>query len=73
MEMAAGLSLLGVERVPYRLPELLNAAPDTTVFVCEGEKDCDALHALGLIATTNPGGAGKWLPSMSPICATAMW
>ena len=55
----------GVDRVLYRLPELLQAAPYATVFICEGEKDCNALHDRGLIATTNPGGAGKWLPSMS--------
>jgi hypothetical protein len=55
----------GVDRVLYRLPELLRAAPYTTVFICEGEKDCNALHERGLIATTNPGGVGKWLPSMS--------
>jgi hypothetical protein len=30
------------------------------VFVCEGEKDADRLAALGLTATTNPMGAGKW-------------
>jgi RecA-family ATPase len=55
----------GVQRVPYRLPELLRAAQFATVFVTEGEKDADALHERGLIATTNPGGAGKWLASMS--------
>lgn len=54
-----------VERVPYRLPELLNAAACAPVFICEGEKDVDALHERGLVATTNPGGAGKWAPSMS--------
>lgn len=53
-------SLKGVERVPYRLPELLAADPAATVFVCEGEKDCDRLAGLGLVATCNPGGAGKW-------------
>jgi hypothetical protein len=58
-------NLDGVERVLYRLPELLRAAPFATVFICEGEKDCDALHDRGPIATTNPGGVGKWLPSMS--------
>lgn len=47
-------------RVPYRLPELLAAPPDKIVFVVEGEKDVDALLALGLTATTNPMGAGKW-------------
>jgi AAA domain len=55
----------GVQRIPYRLPELLQAAPFATVLICEGEKDCDALHERGLIATTNPGGAGKWLLNMS--------
>lgn len=48
-----------VRRVLYRLPELL--APSTEpIFLCEGEKDADALCDLGLIATTNPGGARKW-------------
>jgi len=50
----------GVRRVPYRLPQLLAAAPDALVFVAEGEKDCDRLAGLGLVATTNPGGAGNW-------------
>lgn len=50
----------GVRVVPYRLPELLAAAPDAPVFVCEGEKDADNLTALGLCATSNHGGAGKW-------------
>jgi putative DNA primase/helicase len=50
----------GVRRVPYRLRELLAADPSSTVFICEGEKDADRLAALGLVATTNPGGTGKW-------------
>jgi hypothetical protein len=58
-------NMQGIERVPYRLPELLRADPSAPVFICEGEKDCNALHERGLIATTNPGGAGKWQPSMS--------
>jgi putative DNA primase/helicase len=53
-------SLDGVERVPYRLPELLAANRDETVHLPEGEKDVDLLARLGLVATTNPGGAGKW-------------
>jgi predicted P-loop ATPase len=48
----------GVRRVVYRLPELL--ASSGGVFVCEGEKDVDNLRTLGVTATTNPGGAGKW-------------
>ncbi len=47
-------------RVPYRLPELLAAELDEPVFIVEGEKDVDALAQLGLVATTNDGGAGKW-------------
>jgi putative DNA primase/helicase len=43
--------------LPYRLPQLLDAAE---VYICEGEKDCDNLAKLGLAATTNPKGAGKW-------------
>jgi putative DNA primase/helicase len=53
-------SLNGTPRVPYRLLELLSADSDAWVFVCEGEKDVDALAALGLLATCNPGGASKW-------------
>ena len=45
--------------VPYRLPELLAADPKETAIIVEGEKDADQLWELGLIATTNPMGAGK--------------
>ena len=51
--------------LPYRLPELLAAPPNATVEICEGEKDAGNLTALGLIATTNPGGAGKWTPELN--------
>jgi hypothetical protein len=50
----------GVRRVLYRLPDLLAADTDAPLFVCEGEKDADRLASLGLVATTSPGGAGKW-------------
>lgn len=53
-------SVKGTHLVPYRLPELLAAPPQAPVFVVEGEKDVDALRALGLTATCNAGGAGKW-------------
>lgn len=49
-----------VRRVLYMLPELLAADPKAPVFICEGEKDVDRLRELGLVATTNAGGAGKW-------------
>lgn len=48
-----------VRRVLYRLPELVEH-PEDTVFVVEGEADVDRLRDLGLLATTNSGGAGKW-------------
>jgi len=54
-------NLEGVERVLYRLPEVLEAARSGgTVYVTEGEKDVHALERIGLVATCNPGGAGKW-------------
>ncbi len=52
-------SVKGVRVVPYRLPELL-ARPDDPVFVVEGEKDVDNLGRIGVLATCNAGGAGKW-------------
>lgn len=48
----------GVERVLYRLPEVMKA---TKVWIVEGEKDADNLVAIGFCATCNVGGAGKWL------------
>ena len=54
---------LGEERrVIYRLPEVLAA---DQVFICEGEKDSDSVAEFGLVATTCPLGAGKWLPGYS--------
>ncbi len=53
----------GVERVLYRLPALCDPElSDEVVWLVEGERDADALVSIGLVATTNPGGAGKWLP-----------
>lgn len=49
----------GVRVVPYRLPEL-QGGRNEAVYVPEGEKDVDNLAALGLLATCNVGGAGKW-------------
>ena len=52
-----------VRRVPFRLPQLLaGIARGETVYVAEGEKDVLALEDFyGVVATTNPMGAGKWL------------
>lgn len=55
-------NLRGVTRVPYRLPNVLKSK---NIFIGEGEKVVHALEALGLTATTNPGGAGKWRPEFN--------
>jgi hypothetical protein len=51
-------NLNDVRRVVYRLPELLGS--EGYVYITEGEKDADRLIKEGLVATTSPGGAGKW-------------
>ena len=55
-------SVAGVAPSLYRLPELLADDGDRPVYIVEGEKDVDALEALGFTATCNSGGAGKWGP-----------
>ena len=50
-------NLEGVRLVPYRLPEWKDRP---NVYIAEGEKDADRLRDLGLPATCNPMGAGKW-------------
>ena len=44
-------SIVGVPRVPYRLPELLESG-DQPVHVTEGEMDAERLASLGLVATS---------------------
>jgi 5S rRNA maturation endonuclease (ribonuclease M5) len=68
----------GVERVLYRLPEVLRAkAEGRTIFIVEGEKDVETLRrqrdASGeqVVATTSPMGAGKWRPEYSQTLAGA--
>lgn len=61
-------NLKGVELTLYRLPEVLRAISENQrVYIVEGEKDADRLATLGLVATCNPGGAGKWKPQLSEI------
>ncbi len=56
--------LKGIKRVPYHLPELLASAG--TVFIVEGEKDCQTMAERGFVATTNPFGAkAKWQSEFS--------
>jgi 5S rRNA maturation endonuclease (ribonuclease M5) len=64
-----------VKKPLYHLPEVLVA---NEIFICEGEKDCDNIRALGLsnredgvfvAATTNFDGAGKWKDEYSAFFA----
>lgn len=50
-------NLEGVQPVPYRLADVMAASE---VVIVEGEKDADALAALGICATTKAGGSGGW-------------
>ncbi len=50
-----------VAKIPYRLPEVIEAvASGHVIFIVEGEGKVDALREIGIAASTNPGGAGKW-------------
>ena len=50
----------------YHMPEVIAAvAAGDRVWICEGEKDVEAMRAAGCVATCNAGGAGKWLPEFS--------
>jgi len=51
-----------VRQVPYNIAEILKA---DTVYIVEGEKDVESMRALGLTATCNAGGAGKWRAQFS--------
>lgn len=54
-------SFKGCRHVPYRLPEMMeDIAAGYAIYVVEGEKDVDNLRAIGVPATCNAGGAGKW-------------
>jgi hypothetical protein len=61
-------NLDGVRRVVYRLDEL---AEQRRVFLVEGPKDADNLAALGIVATTTPGGAKAWRAEYAQQIASA--
>ena len=61
-------NLQGTRRVVYRLPEVIEAlANKETIHIAEGEKDVDNLWSVGLAATCNPMGAGKWSDSYNEL------
>ena len=56
-----------VRRVLYRLPEVVaGVATNRHILIVEGEKDADELFRHEFVATTCPGGAGKWRGEYSP-------
>lgn len=59
----------------YRLPDVLRAVREGfTVWICEGEKDADALQAVlpeGEVATSCAGGAKKWKPHHTEVLVGA--
>jgi len=57
-------NLNGTRRVIYNLPNVLSSEE---VFIVEGEKDVECARDLGLVATCNVGGAGKWKPEYSTV------
>lgn len=60
-EDAERVPLDACRQVLYRLPKVLAALKaGSAVHIVEGEEDVHALEALGLTATCNSGGAGKW-------------
>lgn len=60
---------LGVRRVLYHLPEVIDAAnAGRDVWITEGEKDADILRRH-VCATTWPGGAGKWREEYAAVLA----
>jgi hypothetical protein len=65
-------NLTGTRRVLYRLPAVRRAVDaGEVIFVAEGEKDVQALEQAGVVATCNPGGAGKWNDEYSVTLAGA--
>lgn len=65
-------NLQGIEPVIYRLPAVREAVRrGEVIYIVEGERDVHSLEALGLTATCNSGGAGKWKPQYSETLAGA--
>jgi hypothetical protein len=63
----------GVQKILYRLPEVLKAIEDgEPVWLVEGEKDVDTLVAkYGVCATTMSSGAGHWESEYSQVLSGA--
>jgi hypothetical protein len=54
-------------KIPYRLPELVAAPLNATIFLAEGEKCADALAKIEFVSTTvSEGAAAAWDPALTP-------
>jgi hypothetical protein len=62
-------NIKGVRKVLYNLPEVIKCCKnEKPLVIVEGEKDVESIRALtggGWAATTNPGGARKWVEEYS--------
>jgi hypothetical protein len=66
-------NIQGVERVPYCLPQLVDAvAAGETIFIVEGERKVDMLRAWGLPATCNSAGQRNGATSIRPFLKARM-
>ena len=65
-------NLKDVQTLPFHLPQVIDAVrAGKTIFIVEGEKDVLNLEKLGLTATCNSGGAGKWRKHFSQYFSSA--
>lgn len=65
-------SVDAADRPLYRLPQVIEAIDGgREIWLCEGEKDVEALVRAGVDATCNAGGAGKWQVHYSETLAEA--
>lgn len=61
-------NLNGITPVLFMLPDIVRAVSwGEVIFIAEGEKDALNLWGIGLVATTNSGGAGKWRPEYADV------
>lgn len=59
-------NLQGITPTLYRIPDLVPALrAGDTIWICEGEKDVEAIFEAGGVATCNTMGAGKWRDNLS--------
>ena len=49
----------GIDRVPYNL-HFIVSRPQSELWICSNEKDCDCLREIGILSTTCCEGLEKW-------------